>query len=1231
MKKIITLYFLVFLFPLALHAQEANNYAFSTNNTSSLSTGGGWTTIIGANENHQTFNDGGGNVPAASVVNIPFEVWFMGERFTSFNINTNGVLRFGSIPIFSEGNTYNINGHARLSPFAASSTVGGVLDDGDWETGEVRYRITGTAPNRILAVQCRNMQVSYNSGSSDATFEMRIYETARVNTVVPTSSGQIEFIYGSMRNSGGAITAGNVGIGYEGAPGTNDFLSVNISSHTASTTATNNTYPNGTITQLNSNSNGSRRRYLFNPVQVSGQEVDASASCATSSSFILSWTDNATNEVGIVLYRSTDGVNYTFDQQLPANTTSASITGLNPNTTYHYQIYAVTEGKLSQLATTGTVTLTTLPATSNVWYADASSNWNLNATWINNSVPTATSDVILSCGTPRTVTLDATNECRTLTILENNVLNITTGQTLTVRGDVSNSGTINLNGGTLIIEGNLDNTGTGTINAGRGLLRVAGNFTNAGAYNAGLSTIRFDGNAQQFINHTGISTGQTATTSSNSYDNDAALVTPAGTTTYNNSTDVNIPDNNAAGVSRTITVPNTTATITDITVDLDIDHSYVGDLIVTLTSPAGTTVTLINRVLSGLGNCSRNNINTTLSDAAGASVQLQCNGGNPTINGTYRPSQALSAFDGENPSGVWTLNISDRVNVDTGTFRDWDLNISTTASAGLDIPDNFFSTSLFLDHTINVPATVETISDIDLDIEINHTRVGDLYIRIISPLGTFKDVLASPVNGTGNCSGDNIVVTLDDEAIQPVQAQCGGGTPSINGTFTPNQPLSDFDGENPSGNWTIRVFDLAAGEFGRLMSATLHIDTEQINTFPLSTDLYFHNLEIINTGAGVRTQNTDIQVLNSATWTDGVFAADNNHKFIFVDNATSTVATNASHADMQVRKIGDDAFDFPVGNAGWGAPIGISAPANVTDHFTAQYFKQITPNDPFSKEASIHHVGQCEYWILDRTSGSSNVVVTLSFDDIRSCTVGPTTGLKVVRWDGSVWRDHFNGGIINTPYDGVLSNGAITNFSPFTLGALTNDNILPLTFLSFDAKPFESDAILDWTTTGEKNHDYFEVERSINGEDFKAIGETRNAISRSETKNMYSFIDKNVGIENREAYYRLKQIDKDGTFSYSNIKKVNWSIDNTKNSSAFVAYPNPFTNTLKLDFALDKQEIVEINLLDMTGRSIKTISQSFSKGTHKVEMHDLQNLARGSYMIQLKTSTIQKTFKVVKM
>ena len=1111
MKKYIILCFFTLLFlPLGIRAQNAANYIFSTNATGSLTTIGTWTTIIGPGQNNTTFNDGFGNVPASAIITIPFDVWFMGERFTSFSINTNGVLRLGDVPIVSQGNTYNIPGNARLSPFGASSGTG-VLDEGDWQTGQVRYRIDGVAPNRVLIVQCNDMRISYNSGTPDASFEMRIQETSR--PTVSVASGQITFVYGRMtKGTTGSITGGNIGIGYIDGIG-NDFLSVDISNHTASTIATSNIYPSGVIIQLNSTIQGNRRTYIFNPVQVSGDERDITASCLSNTSVALSWTDNATNEVGIVLYRSTDGVNYTFDRQLPANTASTIITGLTPSTNYYYQVYAVTEGKLSALTPTSTVVVTTLPASVTNVYSITNGNWNTLSTWSTNTVPTTVEDVIIGCIVPHTVQVNANGVANNLTIETGSVLNFNIGQTITAEADVINKGTINLNSGTLIVkgnlintagatvniqngtlivEGNLQNAAIATVNGDTGLFRLGGNFINQGAYNPVMSTMRFDGTTQQLINHT-------------------------GTSTYN--------------------FLNTVTFNTSQVLPLSVPSVGTGGGAVNLNGGTGVTLTDLNNY------------------------------------------------------GANSIRIVD----------------------------------------FNIPAGVYTgINNLFVDIE--HTWNSDLEIYLVTPDNTVYSV-AADMGGSGN-NYNNVTFTMNPPATTTAPVT----NTTITGSFFPMEDWTGYAGIY-AGTWSLYIIDDTGGEDGQLNSATLTLNQPSI--LPIIGGLQFYNVQMENTGVGVRTQNTDIVVNRSATWTNGVFRADNNHIIIFPDNATSTVGSNTSHADMRVRKIGNDAFDFPVGNAGWGAPIGISAPTNVTDHFTANYVKQITPYNPFLKEPTIHHVGQCEYWILDRTSGISNVVVTLSYNDVRSCTVGPPAGLKVVRWGTDptatvtpatpIWRDHFNGGLITLPYTGVLSSGTVDNFSPFTLGALTDDNILPLAFLSFEVKPFENDAILEWTTTGELNHDYFEIQRSFTGKNFEGIGNLQSPTARDDIKSTYAFIDKSVGIENRDAYYRLKQINKDGTFSYSNIEKVSWSMKSSENETTFMAYPNPFTDILTLEFSSERQEDLEIALMDMAGRTIKIISQSYKKGNQKVEFSDLQNLARGSYLIQLRSNTTTKAFKVVKM
>ena len=135
-------------------------------------------------------------------------------------------------------------------------------------------------------------------------------------------------------------------------------------------------------------------------------------------------------------------------------------------------------------------------------------------------------------------------------------------------------------------------------------------------------------------------------------------------------------------------------------------------------------------------------------------------------------------------------------------------------SPALAIPDN---DPTGVTTTISITEDV-IIDDLNVDLDITHTWVGDLIITLTSPAGTsvtMIDRIGTTTGGVG-CGGDDILATLDDAAAQPVETQCGTGVPSIDGTFSPNNPLAAFNGESTLGDWTISISDNASGDTGTL-------------------------------------------------------------------------------------------------------------------------------------------------------------------------------------------------------------------------------------------------------------------------------------------------------------------------------------------------------------------------------------------------------------------------------
>jgi hypothetical protein len=374
----------------------------------------------------------------------------------------------------------------------------------------------------------------------------------------------------------------------------------------------------------------------------------------------------------------------------------------------------------------------------------------------------------------------------------------------------------------------------------------------------------------------------------------------------------------------------------------------------------------------------------------------------------------------------------------------------------------------------------------------------------------------------------------------------------------------------------------------------------------------FYNLVINKSGANTVTIPTGtLQISNAMTFVSGI--VNQNSLLRFLNGSSTSGANNTSYVNGQVNKVGTQAFTFPVGVSNFYRPISITAPSVATDHFTAQYFLA-DPSPPYtysSKDVTIDHIGRCEYWILNRTGGSSNVSVTLTWNST-SCGVTNLSDLIVARWDaGQVkWKDEGNGGTTgNTTTGTIISSAPVTNFSPFTLASRTSFNPLPIELIYFNCSYNENSNSLSWTTASESNNDHFDIERSLDGLNFEVIGKKKGA-GNSLTKTEYSFFDQNSpkGI----SYYRLKQVDFDQKYTYSEVCSI------TNNGTEGVSfYPNPVRNDLTIDYYIDNSKPSNISVTDVLGKSIQ-VKTSFTDSKITIDCSDLVD---GIYFVKVTVGT----------
>lgn len=400
------------------------------------------------------------------------------------------------------------------------------------------------------------------------------------------------------------------------------------------------------------------------------------------------------------------------------------------------------------------------------------------------------------------------------------------------------------------------------------------------------------------------------------------------------------------------------------------------------------------------------------------------------------------------------------------------------------------------------------------------------------------------------------------------------------------------------------------------------------------------------------TLNCPVGINNELTLQSGTITSSNTNLLVMYDNSTvagmnygmlTSGGSDNSFVNGPMKKTGNDAFVFPVGklyasNPLGGSPVGghrliaMSAPANTTDEFTAQFYVAnanlvgpiVAPAAP-----QLVWVSRCEYWRLEKnTPAAATVNVTLSWNASSNCNVSYVTNLSRLVIAGNTSASYsafsYNTGTGNwnnmgaTSTTGNTGAGTITwngvnAFGPFALGSINaNDNPLPFELNAFRATGKKDRITLDWEVSKNDLQEAYTIERSRDGRFFEPVGTVAATSARTAS---YALDD--LKPFNGWNYYRLRARDKQDITSSSSIIKVWWGKE-----AVVSVLPNPAKEKIVINLS-DPSSIQQIQLVNSNGQ----LPQQFRTISFVNEVN-VSSLQAGIYYIRLigKNGAVTKTF-----
>ncbi len=388
-------------------------------------------------------------------------------------------------------------------------------------------------------------------------------------------------------------------------------------------------------------------------------------------------------------------------------------------------------------------------------------------------------------------------------------------------------------------------------------------------------------------------------------------------------------------------------------------------------------------------------------------------------------------------------------------------------------------------------------------------------------------------------------------------------------------------------------------------TGTLYLNGSSAQAAGGSQTFKTNNLET-NNSSGI-TLNIDLSVAGAHTFSNGLIATSSTPNYLIYESGSShSGSADSRHVNGWVKKIGSTDFTFPVGDASYLRTIAISS-LTLSSEFDCKYF---TPtSNIFNLSSPIIKVKGNEYWQLNKNSGG-DAAVTLNWDHSKVAMDNVTlTDIRSSLYTGGLWTNTGGSASGNVTTTGTITSGSLSSFGAMTLGYLSYP--IPLDLISFTGERRGTDNILHWVSQNEYDLQEYEVQRSFDARQYNLVGKVdgRNSGNREQ----YSFTDPVTyqGI----AYYRLRCVDLDGNFKYSNII----ALADHSFAGAGLLVPNPVRRVITIFNRAGSGEDYSYQLFSAAGQLVsKGQIQLPVSGSAVIELP--VHIANGIYQLELSGS-----------